>query len=128
MDKKRILIIDDDPDNITFVAMVLGKAGYTTLSAEDGEAGLRKAAEDRPDLIVLDVQMPKVNGFEVFNRLHSSDETRAIPVIMLTGIREKLGRGFSASDMKAFYGEGPSRYLEKPVSPEELLKVVEEHL
>jgi DNA-binding response OmpR family regulator len=124
VDKKTILIIDDDPDSITFVALVLAREGFNVISAEDGEAGLKRAMTDLPDLIVLDVQMPKINGFEVFKRLHSSDTTKDIPVIVLTGIGDKIGHRFSGDDMKAFYGEGPRGYVEKPVSPEELLKVV----
>ena len=124
----KILVIDDEPDNITFVGTILKKEGFTILSAGDGLEGLKKAMAEIPDLIVLDVQMPKMNGFEVFNRLRTADSTKKIPVVMLTGIREKVGIGFDAEDMKKFYGEEPNGYVEKPVSPEDLLKVVKDNL
>ena len=92
------------------------------------EEGFKKAMEELPDLIVLDVQMPKMDGFEVFNKLRTADVTKEIPIIMLTGIREKAGIGFSAEDMKKFYGEGPDGYVEKPISPEDLVKIVKENL
>ena len=124
----KILVVDDEPDNITFVETVLKKEGYAILSAEDGFEGLKTAMEELPDLIILDVQMPKMDGFEVFNKLRTADATKEIPIVMLTGIRDKVGIGFSAEDMKKFYGEGPNGYVEKPISPQQLLKVVKDNL
>jgi CheY-like chemotaxis protein len=123
----KILVIDDEPDNITFVETVLKKEGFTILSAEDGFEGFKTAMEQLPDLIILDVQMPKMDGFEVFNKLRTADSTKEIPIIMLTGIRDKVGIGFSSEDMEKFYGEGPNGYVEKPVSPEQLLRVVKDN-
>ena len=128
MAETKILVVDDEPDNITFVETILKKEGFTVLSAGDGLEGFEKAVEELPDLIVLDVQMPKMNGFEVFDKLRKEGSTKQIPVIMLTGIREKVGIGFNAEDMKKFYGEEPNGYVEKPISPEELVKVVKENL
>ena len=128
MADRTVLLIDDEPDNITFVATILKRAGFATISAGDGQSGLKKAAAELPDLIVLDVQMPRMNGFEVFNKLRAEESTRGIPVIMLTGIRNKIGRGYSGDDMKTFFGEEPNGYLEKPVSPEKLLKAVRDNL
>lgn len=128
MTEQTVLIIDDEQDNITFVETILKKEGFAIISAGDGLEGLNMAIAELPDLIVLDVQMPKMNGFEVFTRLRAEGATKKIPVVMLTGIREKIGRGYSGKDMKACLGEEPSGYLEKPVSPEELLKIVKENL
>lgn len=124
----KILVVDDERDNITFVETILKKEGFTVLSAGDGLTGFEKAVAESPDLILLDIQMPKMNGFEVFEKLRKEGSTKQIPVIMLTGIREKVGIGFDSSDMKEFYGEEPNGYVEKPVSPEELVKVVKENL
>ncbi len=124
MTDQTVLVVDDEPDNITFIETILKKEGFTIISASDGLEGLNKAIAELPDLIVLDVQMPKMNGFEVFTKLRAAEATKKIPIVMLTGIREKIGRGYSGADMKTFFGEGPSGYLEKPVSPEKLLKVV----
>jgi len=128
MAETKILVVDDEPDNITFVETILKKEGFTVLSAVDGLEGFERAVEELPDLIVLDVQMPKMNGFEVFDKLRKEGSTKQIPVVMLTGIREKVGIGFNAEDMKKFYGEEPNGYVEKPISPEELVKVVKENL
>lgn len=128
MAETKILVVDDEPDNITFVETILKKEGFTVLSAGDGLEGVERAVEELPDLIVLDVQMPKMNGFEVFDKLRKEGSTKQIPVVMLTGIREKVGIGFNAEDMKKFYGEEPNGYVEKPISPEELVKVVKENL
>ncbi len=128
MAQTKVLIVDDESDNITFVETVLKKEGFTVISAGDGMEGFEKAVAELPDLIVLDVQMPKMNGFEVFEKLRQEGSTKQIPVIMLTGIREKVGIGFNAEDMKEYYGEKPNGYVEKPISPEELVKVVKENL
>ena len=79
-------------------------------------------------MIILDVQMPKMDGFEVFEKLRKEKSIQSIPVIMLTGIREKTGIRFSADDIHEFYGEKPNGYAEKPISPEALLKTVKEIL
>lgn len=128
MGTKKVLIIDDEPDNITFVDAILKKEGFTILSAGDGFEGLKKATEELRDLIVLDVQMPRMNGFEVFEKLRTADSTKNIPVVMLTGIREKLGIGLNSKNMKKFYGEEPNGCVEKLISPEDLLKVVTDNL
>ena len=128
MANKRILVVDDEPDNIAFVETVLRREGFTVIAAADGLEGLETAKTELPDLVLLDVQMPKMNGFEAFNELRIGEPTKHIPVVMLTGIREKTGIGFSAEDMKKFIGEGSNGYVEKLISPENLVKVVRENL
>jgi CheY-like chemotaxis protein len=128
MANTKILIIDDELDSVTFIETILKKEGHTIISAGDGLEGFEKAKKEIPDLIVLDVQMPKMDGFEVFDKLKKESSTKNIPVVMLTGIREKIGIGFNADDMKQFIGEKPNGYVEKPVSPQELLKVIKEIL
>lgn len=128
MAEQRILVIDDEPDSVAFVQTVLEKDGFTVISAGDGLEGLETARAELPDLIVLDLQMPKMYGYEVFNRLRAHEATRRIPVIMLTGIREQTGVGFSAEDMSELIGEEPNGYVEKPISPEKLSRIVRENL
>jgi len=124
----KILVIDDDFDNVTFVETVLRKAGHTTIYATDGAQGIKKTFTESPDLVILDLQMPSMNGFEVFKCIREDENTRRIPVVMVTGIRDRIGRGYSKHDMKAFFGEEPEAYLEKPVSPDELLDAVKQIL
>lgn len=128
MAEGKILIVDDDPDAIEFVKAVLEEAGYEVAAAGDGEAGLAAARDGKPDLILLDVQMPGKDGFEVFTDVRQDPELRAIPVVMLTGVAEKTGLSFSAEDMGEFLGEEPNAYVEKPVDPETLTQVVREVL
>ena len=124
-DAKTVLIVDDEPDAIEFVEVALEEIGdITTLAALDGVSGLKKAKEAKPDLIILDLQMPGRDGFEVFMDLKKEPATKDIPVVVLTGVAEKVGIGFSAKDMGDFMGEEPEAYVEKPVDPGELQKTV----
>ncbi|MDP6776957.1 MAG: response regulator, partial [Candidatus Latescibacteria bacterium] len=83
---KQVLIIDDDPNTVKYLSVVLSENGYDTISAADGNEGLEKVKEAIPDLIVLDVMMPKRTGFVLFNLLKKDDQYKDIPVLMLTGV------------------------------------------
>ncbi|MFH0962908.1 MAG: response regulator [Planctomycetota bacterium] len=121
---KRILVIDDEPDAVKGTAAVLEAGGYAVASARDGEAGLAAARKLQPDLILLDVQMPGKNGFEVFTELRADPALRNVPVVFVTGIGEKTGIHLSASDVGGFLGDQPDACVEKPVDPELLLATV----
>jgi CheY-like chemotaxis protein len=125
---KTVLVVDDEADAIEFVTEILEGAGYKVTSESNGRDGLAYARAYRPDLVILDVQMPLMNGFEVFAAMKKDDVAKAIPVVMLTGIRDKVGMGFSGTDMEAFYGESPQAYVEKPVNPWTLLEAVKKIL
>ena len=128
-DAKSVLIVDDEQDAVDIVeAMLSDIEGVSTMSANDGDDGLSKAKEAKPDLVILDVQMPGMNGFDVFAELKKDDATKAIPVIMLTGVAEKTGIGFSGKDMKDFIGKEPDAYIEKPVEAEKLQQTVSQLL
>lgn len=121
---KKVLIVDDEPDAVDFTKEVLEGEGYTVVTASDGSKGLAAMRRENPDLVVLDVQMPDMDGFEVFQAMKKDESLKAIPVVMLTGIREKVGIGFSADEMKNFMGERPSDYIEKPIDPAKLRDAV----
>ena len=124
-EEKKVLIIDDEPDNVAIVETMLSElGGICTISAPDGYSGLEQAKKAKPDLIILDVQMPGKSGFEVFSELKKDDSTKDIPVIMLTGIGEKIGIRFSADNMGEFLGAYPDAYIEKPVDAEKLQRTV----
>lgn len=128
-DSKNVLVIDDEPDAITIVESILSEIdGVQMTSAEDGQSGLTKAAELSPDLIILDVQMPGMNGFDVFSALRKDAATKDTPVIMLTGIEAKTGIAFSSDEMKDFLGAEPMAYVEKPMDPEAFQKTVRDAL
>jgi DNA-binding response OmpR family regulator len=108
-----VLVADDDADILALVKFRLERAGYAVLAASDGEEALRLATEQSPDLAVLDVMMPKLDGYEVTSRLRQREETRDVPVILLTArVQEAdVARGFEA---------GADDYVKKPFSPQEL--------
>ncbi|HEX5617045.1 MAG TPA: response regulator [Solirubrobacteraceae bacterium] len=108
-----ILAADDDEDILQLVVFRLERSGYTVLQAHDGEEALRLALEHKPDLAVLDVMMPKMDGFEVTRRLRAEEATRAMPIIMLTARAQD-------SDVEQGFDAGASDYLRKPFSPQEL--------
>jgi len=118
----RLLMIDDDPDMVSSVRAVMENAGWEVHSAANGAEGLEKARELRPELIILDILMPRKDGLTTYEELRGEDALRAIPIIVLTSAGEKLGFGFSASDMAEHYGHQPEAFLQKPFDPGHLLQ------
>ena len=118
--KLTVLIVDDEPDIHAFVKAALEADGYGFLDAADGEIGLELARSERPDLIILDVQMPKKGGFTVFGELRGDEATRDIPVVMLTAVSERVGLAYSGDDMGQMYGSEPNAFIDKPVDPDTL--------
>lgn len=116
-DDAKILIADDEPECIEFVRETLADTTFQVLAAGNGEEALKVVREQRPQLVILDVQMPKGNGFEVFRQMRADEELSSIPVVMLTGVAEKTGVRFSGSDMGEFLGGEPEAYIEKPIEP-----------
>lgn len=112
-DRPRILIVDDDPPIVALVRHRLSREGFNVISAGDGPGGLDAARESRPDLIVLDVMMPGMDGFTVLKQLRAEPAYARTPVMMLTGLGE------DASLVRAF-DLGADDYMVKPFSPEEL--------
>ena len=109
----RILVVDDEPDITALVAYHLAKTGYRVSTATNGADALRSAREERPDIVVLDLMLPGLSGYEVLAELRKRDETRDVGVILLTARREEADRikGLSL---------GADDYLTKPFSPREL--------
>ena len=127
-EKKTVLVVDDEAETVDLLTILLEDKGYHAIAASDGDEGVAKAKAESPDLIVLDVQMPHVDGFQAFQQLQQDEQTRGIPVIMLTGVRERVGIGFSAEAMGEFMGSEPTAYIEKPVEPDSLLRAIAEVL
>ncbi len=108
-----VLIVEDNARNMTLVRDVLGHAGYRTLEASDGEQGVVLARVHRPDLILMDIQLPGMDGVEALARLREDPSTAAIPVVAVTALAMK-------DDRKRFLAAGFQGYLEKPLSVREL--------
>ena len=121
---KKILVVDDEPDAVLGITAMLETGGYEVCSASDGEAGLETARKEKPDLIILDVQMPNKGGFETYDEMRRDSSLKDIPVCFLTGVAEKTGLSFSASEVGEYFGSEPEAYIEKPVDPSRLLKTV----
>ncbi len=122
---KKALIVDDEYEAREFVRAILEPDGWDIAEAEDGEIGLEKARSLKPDLMVLDVQMPNKSGFDVFTEVIKDPDLRATKVIMLTGVAEKVGIQFSAEDVGEFLGKEPDAYVEKPIDPDTFKRVVQ---
>lgn len=122
----KILLIDDDPDFVQATRMVLESKPYQVVVAFDGDEGLAKAREEKPDLILLDIIMPRMDGFKVCEMLKSDPELSAIPVIMITSFSERVGEtSLAMSQGLALEAED---FVDKPVAPAELLIRVERQL
>jgi len=121
---KKVLIADDEADTRAFVQAALEDDGYAILEASNGEAAIAVARLEKPDLIILDVQMPRKTGFEAFDDLRHNETTKAIPIIMLTGVKERTGIGFSAKDMRDYFESEPEAFIDKPVDPDILRDTV----
>jgi DNA-binding response OmpR family regulator len=115
---RTVLVADDDHDLLGYIKFRLEHAGFEVVTAADGEEALKLAVERQPNLAVLDVRMPKLDGFEVTRRIRVSDSVREMPVILLTASTEP-------SDMRTGYEAGADDYLRKPFSaPDELITSV----
>jgi CheY-like chemotaxis protein len=119
---KKVLVVDDDPDVRLFNVTVVEENGFTPIEASNGEEGLKLLKEEQPDLVILDVLMPRQSGIRLFRDLKTDKALKHIPVILLSGIAKKTFLR-SQKALTEFGGESvpePEIYLEKPVEPEEL--------
>ena len=119
-DKKTILIIDDEPDTVTYFSSLLEDNGYATVTAGNGAEGLERVKSAKPDLITLDVSMPDTSGVRCYRELREHDEWKAIQVILITGVSEDF-RTFISSRKHV---PPPDGYLSKPIDEQELLALV----
>ena len=117
MSKKRILLIEDNEFNRKIVRDLLARQPYDLLEANDGEAGVAAARRDRPDVIVMDIQLPKLSGLDATRAIRADPETAKIPIIVVTSF------ALSGDDKKAM-DAGASAYLAKPYSPRQLLDTI----
>ncbi len=117
--KKKILIIDDEPTFVKMISARLSANGYEVVTASDGEAGLRLIEVEKPNLIVLDVMMPMMDGYTFIRELKGTREENPIPVIVLTA-KERMEDLFKV--------EGVDDYMLKPYEPSELLQKIKKHI
>jgi CheY-like chemotaxis protein len=135
---KKVLIVDDDQNMVKYLSVLLSEHGYDPDTAADGSEGLRKVGQSKPDLIVLDVMMPKKSGLVTFQQLKKEEQTKEIPVLMLTGVSgilEELDNQESETSydslraalkkkIQEMRDEGlvkPEMFVDKPVDPDSFI-------
>ena len=130
MSPKKVLVVDDDPDVRLFNTTVVEENGFIPIEATNGEEGLKKLKEEKPDLVILDVLMPRQSGIRLYRELKTDSAFKDVNVIMLSGIARKTFLR-SQKALTEFGGEAvpePEVYLEKPVEPEELAAAIKKFL
>ena len=127
---KKVLVVDDDPDVRLFSVTVLEENGYTPLEAENGEEGLKMIKAEKPDLVLLDILMPRQSGIRLFRELKTTKSLKDIHVIVLSGVAKKtfLRSQKALTEFGGAEVPEPEIYLEKPVEPEELAEVIKKVL
>jgi two-component system cell cycle response regulator DivK len=116
---KTVLYVEDNEFNRKIVRHLLARTTYRLIEAMDGEAGVATAREARPDLVIMDIQLPKLSGLEATRQLAAAPETRSIPIIVITSFA-------LAGDEQKAKEAGAAAYLAKPYSPRELLGMIRE--
>jgi CheY-like chemotaxis protein len=124
------LVVEDEPDYANLIAGILEEDGYSVTTASDGVEALDRVRANRPDVITLDVQMPRKGGVQFYRELKSDPEFNEIPVVVITGITrdDKDMENFVRAFLEVEHLPMPDAYLEKPVENEELLRVVRDAL
>jgi len=128
--RKKVLIVDDDPDVIMFITSLLESGNYKMIVAKNGEEAMAKVKEDKPDLVILDILMPKESGIRMYRGLKTTEYLKNIPVFIYSGISKRTFLRSQAT-LAEFGGEAvpePEAYIEKPGEPEDILDTVRELL
>lgn len=119
--KKRILYIEDNEQNLYLVRFILEKHGYEVHAAMDGQEGIDRAATVLPDLILLDIQLPLMDGYAVARQLRTNSDLATTPIVAVTSYA-------MAGDRDKAMGAGCTGYIEKPINPDTFMQEVEQHL
>ncbi|MEN8150605.1 MAG: response regulator [Planctomycetota bacterium] len=143
---KKVLVVDDDPNTVRFLSVALEENGYEAIGAADGKEGFEKVVSEKPDLILLDVMMPKRTGFTMFRQMKKTEGMENVPVIMLTGVTASLDAQDEKADdtfeqpfaglrdslrktideMKQEGVDSPEFFIEKPIDPDLVIGKIRE--
>ena len=119
---KRVLVVEDNENNMKLLCLILEKHGYEPIQAFTGEEGVDKATEERPDIILMDIQLPDISGLDAVKRIRMMDDMQEIPIIAITSYA-------MSGDKEKILNEGCDGYFEKPIDPmtiiEDIEKIVE---
>ena len=118
-DSKHILCIEDEPEMIDLIRLILGRRGFEVIGAGGGKEGLEKMRQSKPDLVLLDLMMPDIDGWEVYQQMKADEKTKDIPVIVVTAKAQSIDKVLGLHIAKV------DDYIAKPFSPQELLNSVD---
>jgi len=118
---KRILVVEDNETNMYLIRFILTKNGYEVLEAETGEKGVELALKEKPDLIIMDIQLPGIDGLEATKRIRESKAEGAVSIVALTSYA-------MAGDKEKSIAAGCTGYIEKPINPETFIAEIEKYL
>ena len=119
---KHILCIEDEPEMIDLIRLILGRRGFEVIGAAGGKEGLEKVRQDLPDLVLLDLMMPDMDGWEVYQQMKADEKTKDIPVIVVTAKAQSIDKVLGLHIAKV------DDYIAKPFSPQDLMNSVEKVL
>lgn len=115
---KRVLVVEDNPNNMKLINLVLKKHGYETIGAVTGEEGVEKAGTEKPDMILMDIMLPDIDGLETTRRIRKIETMQRIPIIAITSYA-------MAGDREKILDAGCNGYFEKPINPLTIMKDIE---
>jgi len=118
--KRKILVIEDNAQNMYLVTFILQKHNYTVIQAWDGQEGIRKAMEENPSLILLDIQLPIMDGYQVAKELRNNPDLNDVPIVAVTSYA-------MVGDRERVLESGCTGYIEKPINPDTFMNQVESH-
>jgi len=118
---KRILVIEDNETNLYLIRFMLERSGYEVIEAREGAAGVELAIKEKPDLIIMDIQLPDIDGLEATKRIRASEADSEIPIIALTSFA-------MVGDKERALAAGCTGYIEKPINPETFIAEIEKYL
>jgi len=118
---RRILVVEDNETNMYLIKFMLEKSGYEVIEAREGAAGVELAIKEKPDLIIMDIQLPDIDGLEATKRIRASEANGDIPIIALTSFA-------MAGDREKALAAGCTVYIEKPINPETFMAEIEKYL
>lgn len=118
---KKVLVIEDNEKNLYLMKFILEKMGHRAIEARDGAAGVKLAADEKPDLILMDIQLPVMDGYEATRRIRAREDTKDIPIIAITSYA-------MVGDKEKTLAAGCTAYVEKPIDPDNFIKELEKYL
>ena len=118
---KKILVVEDNETNMYLIRFILRKSGYEVIEARSGEEGVELAIEEKPDLVIMDIQLPGIDGLEATKRIRNSEADEELPIVALTSYA-------MVGDKEKALKAGCTGYIEKPINPETFITEIEKYL